>query len=111
MQPPMTNNALHKKELPKTSTLAHQHLLKLMNEFLLCLQQLPNDMLGKASEKVEGSMATSNSRVSDGDMIHGAESTTDEVESYHQRCWRLLIFCRVNQRKRKKNLSLMSVTK
>ncbi|GBN08674.1 hypothetical protein AVEN_229163-1 [Araneus ventricosus] len=77
-QSPVTS-VLNRKELPKTTTLAHQHLLKLMNEFFAMSSTTAKDLAGKASETIEDAV-TPNSRVSDDDMILGSESTTDEVE-------------------------------
>ncbi|KAF8783225.1 U-scoloptoxin(01)-Er1a like protein [Argiope bruennichi] len=78
-QSPVTISALSRKELPKTTTLAHQHLLKLMNEFFAMSSTTTKDLAGKASETIEDTV-TPNSRVSDDDIVLGSESTTDEVE-------------------------------
>ncbi|GFT90311.1 uncharacterized protein NPIL_648201, partial [Nephila pilipes] len=79
-QSSVTSSVLSRKELPKTTTLAHQHLLKLMNEFFAMSSTTPKGLTGRVSKNSDEVMVTPTYRASDDDMLHGSESAKDEIE-------------------------------
>ncbi|GFV01922.1 uncharacterized protein TNCV_4978731 [Trichonephila clavipes] len=68
----VTKSVLSRKELPKTPTSAHQHLLKLMDEFFAITSTTPKDWTGRTSKTFD----VPNYRASE----DGSESAKEEME-------------------------------